>query len=237
MIVPAMLKILVIALGAAKANPSLEQMAKVERRYSLPCNLDNSLPAPSERDIKALRQEAKEFQDNTQLRDLWVSLDARKTVRKYLSKHAISCEEDAWTLRTEALKISQERVDDVMPEKRPVRFSETLLRALEVSSATADTQKQATKPPPPPCDSLELMSAKKSLDSAQKDLDSLTALKKQTTDTFMFSNNKTRQRSMDLIQESQRLMAAINKQNGVLQNRRDRIRKASKHCPQTLTTP
>lgn len=189
-----LLQIAVLAVAGTQAGPSLEAMAKAERPLHLPCGLDASLGVPSDKDLKALRQEAKEFQDNSSLREAWVSLEARKILRKYLSKHAITCA-DATTLRTEALNIAYQRVDDAMPLKRQMRFNESLVQQMRrnpeaftttvvdaESSSEPIPAKPKAKPIPPGCDTASLYRSKATLDS-------LWALRKAKMDTFHMASS------------------------------------------------
>lgn len=201
MIVSTFLQIVVLTMAGAKAGPSLEEMAKAERPKHLPCGLDFSLGVPSDKELKALRQEAKEFQDNSSLREAWVSLEARKILWKYLSKHAINCSE-VTSLRTEAVKIAYDRVDDAIPLKRPARFSETLVQQMrrnpeaftttvvdaESSSETIPAKPKA-KPIPPGCDTASLYRSKATNDSLralmQVKVDSIRLV---STDPVEFAN-------------------------------------------------
>ena len=179
MIFPHLLQFFAITFGASSHSPSLEEMAKAERPYELACGLDQALHVPSDAELKGLRQEAKEYQDNSSLRETWVVLEARKIVRKYLSKHSIESCEEAYPIRSEALDIAYGKVDAVMPLKRPKRFVEVM----------AAKQSQAHDQPSVPvasCDSAALRVAMVSLDSLKRSLkiklDSLDAFSRQFAD-------------------------------------------------------
>lgn len=218
---------------ATAESPSLEQMAKEERRWTLPCGLDRSLGVPSAADLKELRREAKEFQDNTNLRDAWMSLDARKTIRNYLKSHRLDCA-DAMTLRDAAVEKASVRVDDALPLQRKPRFTENFARALnehpEQFRTTVVNMNQSTAevprtPPQPVCDTLTLVTAARVRDSLQGRADSINKIL-ESPDTAT-----TYERRLERVMVRQRLMMLSNDLQPSLRQAKDRFRLVGKDCP------
>jgi hypothetical protein len=219
--------------AAAEFPASLEQMAKEERRWTLPCSLDHSLGVPSDAGLKALRKEAKEFQDNTNLRDVWMSLDTRRTIRNYLKSHRLDCA-DAMALRDAAVEKAEIRVDDALPLQRKPNFSENLARAFNehpeqfqttVVSMNESTADSSRTPRHPACDTVALASATRIMDSLQVQADSISkALDSPDTAS-------THEKRLERVNVRQHLMALSNDLQPVLRQARDRFRLTAKNCP------
>lgn len=216
---------------AAAESPTLEQMAKEERRWTLPCGLDGTLGVPSTANLKELRREAKEFQDNTNLRDAWMSLDARRTIQNYLKSHRLDCA-DAMTLRDAAIEKASVRVDDALPLQRKPRFTENLARSLNEhpeqfrTIVVNENPAEASRTPPQPvCDTVALVAAANVRDSLQGRADSISTVLK-SPDTA-----STYEKRLERVMVRQRLMMRSNDLQPSLRQAHDRFRLAGKDCP------
>lgn len=223
------------AITGAKPHPSLDQMAKEERGWTLPCGLEHSLGVPSDPELKAVRAEAKEYEDNTNLRFVWMNLDARKTIRQFLTKHPISCADEASQLRTEALEIASARVDQYIPLKRKKRFSELLIQAVRenpsmVSAPVTQSQEASPTrplPSPPRCDTTGLL-------AAQARLDSLSILATAKRDTFNMARSRDSER-LGLVGSMGRLNVETHSLEALARSQQDRVEQIAGSCPgQTL---
>jgi len=130
-----MITMLLVLLVGAKV-PTIEELAKTERGFALPCGVEEELDTvPSLAEVKDMKRWARQEHDSSELEATWTQLRVRRALREALNKDALNdlapdmtCDEFL-TLYRIAWDRAAQRADKLYGSSRKSMTLEQILRS------------------------------------------------------------------------------------------------------------
>ena len=130
-----MITMLLVLLVGAKV-PTIEELAKTERGFALPCGVEEELDTvPSLAEVKDMKRWARQEHDSSELEATWTQLRVRRALREALNKDALNdltpdmtCDEFL-TLYRIAWGRAAQRADKLYGSSRKSMTLEQILRS------------------------------------------------------------------------------------------------------------
>ena len=127
---------MILALLVGAKVPTIEELAKTERGFALPCGVEEELDTvPSLAEVKDMKRWARQEHDSTELEAVWTQLRVRRALRQVLAKEGrndlapdMTCDEFLMTYRI-AWDRAAQRADKIYGASRKERTLEQILRS------------------------------------------------------------------------------------------------------------
>lgn len=127
---------MILALLVGAKVPTIEELAKTERGFALPCGVEEELDTvPSLAEVKDMKRWAQQEHDSSELEAVWTQLRVRRVLREALNKDAtndltpdMTCDEFI-TLYRIAWDRAAQRADKIYGSSRKSMTLEQILRS------------------------------------------------------------------------------------------------------------